>query len=102
MIDVPGVLLGYATIKAEGINTGVTAIFPREKTKCTLPSTAGSFSLNGNGEMTGTTWIEECGALTSPIMITNTHAIGVVHRGVIDWVIFSNTQHTERRGIKLY
>jgi L-aminopeptidase/D-esterase-like protein len=83
---VPGVTVGYSTLISDEIHTGVTAIFPRGRDKAQLPVAAGSFALNGNGEMTGTAWIEECGALTSPIAITNTHAIGVVHRAMIDWV----------------
>jgi D-aminopeptidase len=51
---------------------------------------AGFYSLNGNGEMTGTIWIEETGSLAMPIMITNTHAVGIIHRGVIDWVVKNN------------
>jgi len=68
----------------------VTAILPRGKANVGSACAAGFYSLNGNGEMTGTIWIEETGSLSMPIMITNTHAVGVVHRGVIDWVNENN------------
>lgn len=86
--DVKGVEVGYTTlISGEGdkaVRTGVTAISPQGK------SFAGRLfaawhTLNGNGEMTGTTWIEESGALGSPILITNTHSVGVVRDAVIEW-----------------
>jgi len=81
LTDVPGVEVGYTTIvSGEGelevgtgpIRTGVTAILPRGK-QSSDPVFAGWFSLNGNGEMTGTTWVEESGLLDGPIMITITH-----------------------------
>jgi L-aminopeptidase/D-esterase-like protein len=53
---------------------------------------AGIYSLNGNGEMTGSHWISETGGLSGPIMLTNTHAVGTVHRGVIEWVKQNNPQ----------
>ncbi|GAA3467260.1 DmpA family aminopeptidase [Nonomuraea roseola] len=84
--DVPGVEVGYVTLTEADARTGVTAILPRGRRKVGLPCAAGTHSLNGNGEMTGVTWIEESGALTLPVMITNTHAVGTIHRGVIDWV----------------
>src|SRR5512145_578103 len=91
--DVPGVEVGYTTLIAgEGalqvgagpVRTGVTAILPRGKASAD-PVFAGSFSLNGNGEMTGTTWVEESGFLEGPVMITNTHSVGVVRDAVISW-----------------
>jgi D-aminopeptidase len=86
LTDVPGVQIGYTTLhEGPSIRTGVTALLPRGRDGVGLPCAAGWHSLNGNGEMTGTTWIEETGALSGPIMITNTHAVGTVHRGVIDW-----------------
>ncbi|GAA2413835.1 P1 family peptidase [Nonomuraea africana] len=84
--DVPGVEVGYVTLTESGARTGVTAILPRGRAAVGVPCAAASHSFNGNGEMTGTTWIEEIGALTLPVMITNTHAVGTVHRGVVDWV----------------
>jgi D-aminopeptidase len=91
--DVTGVEIGHATIiRGDGklrvgrgpIRTGVTAILPRGK-RNDSPVFAGCFALNGNGEMTGTAWVEESGLLTTPIMITNTHSVGVVRDAVIAW-----------------
>jgi L-aminopeptidase/D-esterase-like protein len=91
--DVAGVEVGHSTIiRGEGklvvgkgpVRTGVTAILPRGK-KSSDPVFAGWFSMNGNGEMTGTTWMEESGFLDGPVMITNTHSVGVVHDAVIAW-----------------
>jgi L-aminopeptidase/D-esterase-like protein len=91
--DVQGVEVGHATIvKGEGklvvgqgpVRTGVTAVLPRGKAS-TDPVFGGFFSLNGNGEMTGTTWLEESGFLDGPVMITNTHSVGVVRDAVIEW-----------------
>jgi D-aminopeptidase len=91
--DVEGVEVGHTTlisgkgklIVGEGpVRTGVTAILPRGKNS-TDQVFAGWFSLNGNGEMTGTTWIEESGFLEGPVMITNTHSVGVVRDAVINW-----------------
>jgi D-aminopeptidase len=92
--DVAGVEVGYTTlINGEGklevgngpIRTGVTAILPRGKTDD--PVYAGVFSLNGNGEMTGTAWLEEGGFLEGPIAITNTHSVGVARDALIAWRI---------------
>src|SRR5712691_4177995 len=85
--DVSGVAVGHTTlISGEGklqigkgpIRTGVTAILPRGKDSMNNPVFSGWWSLNGNGEMTGTTWVEESGFLEGPVMITNTHSVGVV------------------------
>ncbi|MEO7745845.1 MAG: P1 family peptidase, partial [Actinomycetota bacterium] len=93
--DVDGVQVGYGTlVEGEGdlvvgqgpVRTGVTVILPAGRDHLEEAVPAGWFSLNGNGEMTGTTWIEEYGGLTHPIAISNTHAVGDVHRGIIDWV----------------
>ena len=90
--DVQGVLVGHETIiKGNGklvigkgpVRTGVTAILPRGKVFD--PVFAGWYSLNGNGEMTGTTWVEESGFLEGPILITNTHSVGVVRDAIIEW-----------------
>jgi len=92
--DVAGVEVGHATIiRGEGrlivgegpVRTGVTAILPRGRAAGDS-AFAAWFTLNGNGEMTGTTWIEESGILESPILITNTHSVGVVRDAVIDWM----------------
>ena len=89
--DVPGVTVGYTTlIRDEGkhaVRTGVTAILPRGTATLTQPVYAALFSLNGNGEMTGSHWIEESGTLEGPFMITNTHSVGAVHDAVIRWRI---------------
>jgi L-aminopeptidase/D-esterase-like protein len=89
--DVAGIAVGHTTlIEGEGdlrvgegpVRTGVTVIFPRGKTSDD-PVFAGWFTLNGNGEMTGTTWVEESGFLEGPISITNTHSVGIVRDAVI-------------------
>ena len=89
--DVEGVTVGYSTlIEGEGehaVRTGVTAILPRKKATTDKPVFAGVFSLNGNGEMTGTHWIEESGFLEGPVLITNTHSVGVVRDAAIQWRI---------------
>jgi L-aminopeptidase/D-esterase-like protein len=86
--DVSGVEVGYATIISgdgkNAVRTGVTAILPQGKSFAGRVFAAWH-TLNGNGEMTGTTWIEESGGLGSPIMITNTHSVGVVRDAVIEW-----------------
>jgi L-aminopeptidase/D-esterase-like protein len=91
--DIKGVEVGHTTLIAgEGklivgkgpVRTGVTAILPRGK-ESSDPVFAGWFSLNGNGEMTGTTWVEESGLLEGPVMITNTHSVGTVRDAVIAW-----------------
>ena len=93
--DVTGVEVGVTTlISGEGklvtgkgpVRTGVTAILPRGKTD-TREVYGAWFTLNGNGEMTGTTWLEESGILGGPVMITNTHSVGVVHDAVIEWMV---------------
>src|SRR5262245_2588278 len=92
--DVSGVLVGHTTlISGEGklevgkgpVRTGVTAVLPRGKNSMNDPVFAGWFSQNGNGEMTGITWVEESGFLEGPVMITNTHSVGVVRDAVIQW-----------------
>ncbi|MFN0086495.1 MAG: P1 family peptidase [Blastocatellia bacterium] len=92
--DVEGVEVGYATIVsgagklnvgAGPVRTGVTAVIPRGRDSAYAPVFAGWFSQNGNGEMTGTAWIDEGGFLEGPVMITNTHSVGVVRDAVIDW-----------------
>ena len=90
--DVPEVGVGYYTISESGLrHTGVTAIIPKIK-NLTIPCAAATFSLNGNGEMTGRTWIEESGALSGPICLTSTSAVGIVHRAVLDWL---NQKHAD-------
>ena len=92
--DISGITVGHTTlISGEGklqvgkgpVRTGVTAVLPRGKDSMNNPVFAGWFSQNGNGEMTGTTWVEESGFLEGPVMITNTHSVGVVRDAVIQW-----------------
>lgn len=89
--DVPSVEVGFTTlIDGEGehaVRTGITAVLPRGRDGVGDPCHAGMHSMNGNGELTGAHWIAETGMLTLPIGITNSHAIGPVHRGIIDWVV---------------
>jgi len=92
--DVKGIEVGYSTlisgsgknIRGKGpVRTGVTAILPRGRNN--NPVYANWYSLNGNGEMTGTTWITESGFLEGPIMITNTNSVGVVRDAVLKWYV---------------
>jgi len=86
--DVAGVEVGYRTlIEGESVRTGVTAIHPRGRDRSADPCAAGVFSLNGNGEMTGVSWVEESGTVAWPITITNTHAVGVAHEATIHWAV---------------
>ncbi|MCI0347949.1 MAG: P1 family peptidase [Acidobacteriales bacterium] len=96
--DVKGVEVGVTTlITGEGqlkvgsgpVRTGVTAILPRGKAS-TDQVFAAWFSINGNGEMTGTTWIEEGGFLEGPVFITNTHSVGIVRDAAIMWAVQHN------------
>jgi L-aminopeptidase/D-esterase-like protein len=104
--DVPGVLVGYTTlISGNGkrevgsgpVRTGVTAVLPRGRDFRDAVF-AGWFALNGNGEMTGTAWIDESGFLEGPIMITNTYSVGVVRDAVIAWQ-FDHDNHPESWGL---
>jgi len=84
--DVPGVQVGYVTlIEGDSVRTGVTGIHPRGPAEAADPVAAGFFSLNGNGEMTGASWISESGTFALPIAITNTHAVGIAHAGIVAW-----------------
>jgi D-aminopeptidase len=94
--DVQGIEVGYSTIISGSgknvvgkgpIRTGVTAIFPRGKANKFNPVYANWYSLNGNGEMTGTTWVTESGFLETPILITNTNSVGVVRDAVLKWYV---------------
>ncbi len=73
------------------VRTGVTAIIPRGHASLNDPVYAGVFSLNGNGEMTGTAWVEESGFLEGPIRLTNTHSVGVVRDAAIAWRVSHGT-----------
>jgi D-aminopeptidase len=92
--DVRRVEVGHTTlIEGEGklivgkgpIRTGVTAILPLGKNNSDTPVPAAVFSFNGNGEMTGSEWVEESGFLEGPVLLTNTHSVGVVRDAVIEW-----------------
>jgi len=93
--DVAGVEVGHRTLLSGSgrlvvgkgpVRTGVTAIFPRGRDSAD-PVFAAWFTMNGNGEMTGTTWVEESGFLWGPVAITNTHSVGVVRDAVIEWYV---------------
>ena len=88
--DVVGVTVGQVTLiqDLEGgkkVRTGVTAILPRGRKTLEVPAFAGWFVLNGNGEMTGTAWLDESGQLQGPVLLTNTHSVGVVRDAAIAW-----------------
>ena len=86
--DLADVRVGFTTLTdpAQNMRTGVTAVIPRAGTT-PLPVLAGHYSLNGNGEMTGTHWIDDAGYFVGPICITNTHGVGAVHSGATRWMI---------------
>ncbi len=99
--DVAGVEVGHSTIvRGEGklevgkgpVRTGVTVVLPRGRTSDDLVF-AGWFSLNGNGEMTGTTWVEESGFMEGPVVITNTHSVGVARDATIAWHVRQGRLH---------
>src|ERR1700726_3638253 len=92
--DVRRVEIGHTTlIEGEGklivgkgpVRTGVTAILPLGKNNSDTPVPAAVFSFNGNGEMTGSEWVEESGFLEGPVLLTNTHSVGVVRDAVVEW-----------------
>jgi len=92
--DVAGVTIGHVTLvedRADGrkVRTGVTAILPRGRASFDTPVYGAWFPLNGNGEMTGTAWLDESGQLEGPVMLTNTHSVGVVRDAVIAWRVRS-------------
>lgn len=102
LTDVPGLMVGYTTLIAgdgplipgDGpVRTGVTAILPRGRDPIPQPVWAGTHSFNGNGEMTGTHWIQDGGYLLGPIMITNTHSVGRVHQAAVQWIIDTYPEH---------
>jgi L-aminopeptidase/D-esterase-like protein len=96
--DIAGLEVGHSTlVSGEGrlrvgtgpVRTGVTAVLPRGR-RSPDPVFAAWFSLNGNGEMTGTTWIDEGGFLEGPVLITNTHSVGVARDATIQWMVKNN------------
>jgi len=87
IVDVAGVEVGHRTlIEGDSIRTGVTAVWPRGK-QSSDPVFGGFFSQNGNGDMTGTHWLEESGFLDGPVLITNTHSVGVVRDAYLAWLV---------------
>jgi L-aminopeptidase/D-esterase-like protein len=85
--DVAGVTVGHATvIRGTSVRTGLTAVWPRGRDSSD-PVFGGWFSLNGNGEMTGTAWLDESGFLDGPVLTTNTHSVGVVRDAYIRWLV---------------
>jgi L-aminopeptidase/D-esterase-like protein len=106
--DVAGLEVGYVTlVQGEGplvvgrgpLRTGVTAILPRGRSGVATPVFAGSFSLNGAGEMTGTIWIEESGACEGPITITNTHSCGIARDATVRWLVERHPEAVDRFGL---
>src|SRR5438067_11863485 len=88
--DVAGVEVGHKTlISGDTVRTGVTAVWPRGK-KSNDPVFGGFFSQNGNGDMTGTHWLQESGFLDGPVLITNTHSVGVVRDAFLGWLVKNN------------
>lgn len=91
--DVAGVLVGQTTLiqpsspMKGSIRTGVTAILPRGYQSDPRPVLAGQYSLNGNGEMTGSHWIRDAGQFLGPVCITNTHSVGIAHHAAVKWMI---------------
>lgn len=87
IVDVAGVEVGHRTLIAgDNVRTGVTAVWPRGK-QSNDPVFGGFFSQNGNGDMTGTHWLEESGFLDGPVLITNTHSVGVVRDAYLAWLV---------------
>jgi L-aminopeptidase/D-esterase-like protein len=96
--DVPGVEVGHTTlIEGAQVRTGVTAVWPRGKASSD-PVFGGFFAQNGNGDMTGTHWLEESGFLDGPVMITNTHSVGVVRDAYLQWLV----NHKRTSGTNVY
>ena len=102
--DVPGIEVGYTTIiEGEGpvetgkgpIRTGVSAILPKGHSPKPEKIWAGFFALNGNGEMTGTHWIQDGGYLVGPVCLTNTHSIGMVHHAAVRWMLETYNEQWE-------
>jgi L-aminopeptidase/D-esterase-like protein len=93
--DITGVEVGHTTlIEGDSVRTGVTVVWPRGK-QSDDPTFGGWFAQNGNGEMTGTTWLEESGFLEGAVFITNTHSVGTVRDASIAWQV----QHKRKLAI---
>jgi L-aminopeptidase/D-esterase-like protein len=103
--DVPGIGVGFRTIieneprpgRKRPVRTGVTAILPHRESETPVPVYAGVHRFNGNGEMTGTHWIEDGGCFLGPVVITNTHGVGMAHHATVKWMIdrYSSTYQTD-------
>jgi D-aminopeptidase len=90
--DIAGLGVGFTTIisldgQVPQIRTGVTAIVPHLAETAPLCTWAGFHALNGNGEMTGTHWVEDAGLIRGPVLITNTHSVGIVHHAAVRWMM---------------
>lgn len=92
--DVAGVLVGMHTVSRGDLQTGLTVVCPVGRSTSSVP--AGWSSFNGNGEMTGTTWIAESGGLELPVAITSTAAVGIAHRGIAEWAARTDPAVAER------
>jgi D-aminopeptidase len=101
--DIEGVEVGFTTInqphrtlvQGKGpVRTGVTAILPRGKAKEPSPIWAGIHRLNGNGEMTGSHWVKDAGYFLGPLLITNTHSVGMAHHAAVGWMIDQYQSHS--------
>ncbi len=102
--DVAGLGVGFRTIieneprpgRTQPVRTGVTAILPHMNSQTPVPVYAGVHRFNGNGEMTGTHWIEDGGYFLGPVMITNTHGVGITHHATVKWMIdrYASTYQT--------
>lgn len=107
--DVPGIAVGFATLREETprpgrklpVRTGVTAIIPHADEEEPVPVYAGLHRFNGNGEMTGMHWVEDGGYFVGPVMITNTHGIGITHHATTKWMI-NHYEKTFSRGDHLW
>ncbi|UVC08014.1 P1 family peptidase [Rhizobium sp. TH2] len=103
--DVSGVGVGFRTIiedvprsgRKRPVRTGVTAILPHMHSETPIPVYAGTHRFNGNGEMTGTHWIEDGGYFLGPVVITNTHGVGMAHHATVKWMIdrYASTYQTD-------
>jgi D-aminopeptidase len=103
--DVAGIGVGYRTIleneprpgRKRPVRTGVTAILPHMESATPVPVYAGVHRFNGNGEMTGTHWIEDGGSFLGPVVITNTHGVGMAHHATIKWMVdrYASTYQTD-------
>jgi D-aminopeptidase len=95
--DVPGVEVGYKTlIRGDAVRTGVTAVHPRGRAGAMIPCAVGYHCQNGNGELTGVSWLTESGFHAGPLAITSTHSIGAVHAGVVRWMLQEFPQRSQQ------